>query len=103
MLTLSLSLSQVFLNDLVIIDVSTYSSTCVRTVESCLPTPVANCSLSVVGNMCYVFGGTDSRGNCYSDVRAIDIGSYLDASDIVVSEGARSDYSFKIIIIGDAG
>jgi len=94
--------NDVFLNDLIIIDVSTYSSTCVRVIESCLPTPVANCSLSVIGNACYVFGGTDSRGNCYSDVRAIDIGSYLDASDIVVSEGARSDYSFKIIIIGDA-
>eukprot|EP01041_Mallomonas_annulata_P000981 gene982-1919_t len=93
---------EVYMNDLVIVDVSTLSTTSVRVVESCLPTPVANCSLSVVGNTCFVFGGTDTKGTCYNDVRSLDIGSYLDSSDITVSEGARSDYSFKILVIGDA-
>ena len=52
--------------------------------------------------MCFVFGGTDAKGPCYNDMRSLDIGPYLDSTDITVSEGARSDYSFKILIIGDA-
>lgn len=68
-----------------------------------LPTPVANCSLSAVGNKCFVFGGTDVKGACYNDIRSLDVGYYLSSDDITVGEGASSDYSFKILIIGDAG
>eukprot|EP01035_Chromulina_nebulosa_P023739 gene23739-30786_t len=61
-----------------------------------------NCTLSAIGNKCFVFGGTDAKGACYNDIRLLDIGYYLSSTDITVSEGASSDYNFKIIIIGDA-
>lgn len=50
----------------------------------------------------YVFGGTDINGACFNDIRFIDLTEYLDEKDITVGEGAASDYSFKILIIGDA-
>jgi len=81
---------------------STFSSTAVRTGASNVPTPIANCSFVTAGNICFVFGGTDSRGSCYNDMRYLDLGPYLDPTDISVSEGSRSDYSFKILVIGDA-
>lgn len=84
-------------------DVQSYISTTIRAVESHLPTGVANASLSAVGNKCFVFGGTDVKGVCYTDIRAVDIGGYLSADDITVGAGASSDYAFKILIIGDAG
>jgi hypothetical protein len=34
--------------------------------------------------------------------RSLDVGPYLDENDISVGEGAASDYSFKILIIGDS-
>ena len=74
----------------------------VNAVESQLPVPVSNSSLSVVGNKCFVFGGTDVKGNCYNDIRSLDVSNYLTKNDISVSEGAASDYTFKILIIGDA-
>jgi hypothetical protein len=74
----------------------------VNAVESQLPMPVANCSLSVVGNKCFVFGGTDVKGVCYNDIRSLDVSFYLTNNDISVGEGAASDYTFKILIIGDA-
>eukprot|EP00607_Mallomonas_marina_P011061 CAMPEP_0182423810 /NCGR_PEP_ID=MMETSP1167-20130531/9879_1 /TAXON_ID=2988 /ORGANISM="Mallomonas Sp, Strain CCMP3275" /LENGTH=515 /DNA_ID=CAMNT_0024603093 /DNA_START=62 /DNA_END=1606 /DNA_ORIENTATION=+ len=94
--------NEVYLNDIILIDISSFSCSSIRTVESTLPTPISNLSLSLIGNAVYVFGGTDVRGNCYNEIRTLDIGGYLDSSDILVSEGARSDYSFKILIIGDA-
>jgi hypothetical protein len=93
----------VFLNDLIIIDVETYSFTTVNVCEVPMPTPIGNSSLTTVGNTCYVFGGTDSKGACFNDIRFLDISQYLDSHDITVGEGASSDYSFKILIIGDAG
>lgn len=93
---------QVFMNDLVIVDIETYSFTTVNVVETAIPTPIGNCSLTAVGNSCFVFGGTDAKGMCYNDIRSLDVSAYLDSRDITVSEGASSDYSFKILIIGDA-
>jgi N-acetylneuraminic acid mutarotase len=61
----------VFLNDLVLIDVGSFSTTVVNAHESYLPTPVANGSLSVVGNKLFVFGGTDAKGNCFNDIRYV--------------------------------
>jgi hypothetical protein len=87
----------------VLIDMEHYVATTVNAVESLLPTPVANCSLTAVGNKCFVFGGTDVKGACYNDIRSLDVGYYLSSTDITVGEGASSEYSFKILIIGDAG
>jgi hypothetical protein len=56
-----------------------------------------------VGNRCFVFGGMDGEGECYNDIRSLDVGDYLDSHDITVGEGSASDYSFKILIIGDSG
>jgi small GTP-binding protein len=42
-------------------------------------------------------------GCAYNDLRSVDIQPYLAVKDISVSQGAASDYSFKILIIGDAG
>jgi len=94
--------NEIFLNDLVLIDMETFSVTTINAVEALLPTPVANTSLNFIGNKCIVFGGTDNKGNAYNDIRQLDIGYYLDSKDISVGEGASSDYSFKILIIGDA-
>lgn len=91
------------MNDLILLDVQSYVGTTVRVVESHLPTAVANATISAVGNKCFVFGGTDVKGNCYTDIRTVDIGGYLSADDITVGAGASSDYAFKILIIGDAG
>ena len=94
---------QVFLNDIVLLDLEHYVATTVNAVESQMPTPVSNCSITAVGNKCFVFGGTDLKGACYNDIRALDVGYYLSSTDITVGEGASSEYSFKILIIGDAG
>ena len=93
----------VFLNDIVIIDLETHSFTTVNVCEVPMPTPIGNSSLTTVGNTVYVFGGTDAKGACFNDIRFLDITQYLDSHDITVGEGASSDYSFKILIIGDAG
>jgi hypothetical protein len=77
--------------------------TTVNAVENQLPTPVSNSSMTAVGNKCFVFGGTDIKGACYNDIRALGVGYYLSSTDITVGEGAASEYSFKILIIGDAG
>jgi hypothetical protein len=90
------------LNDLILLDLETFTATTVNAIETQLPTPVANCSLTSVGNKCFVFGGTDNKGACYNDIRSLDVGYYLSTDDITVGEGASSDYSFKILIIGDA-
>lgn len=95
--------NEVFLNDVILVDVSTYCTTRVNAVESCLPTPIGNCSMSSIGNKLFVFGGTDSKGACYNDIRSLEVGYYLSSSDVSVGEGASSDYSFKLLIIGDAG
>lgn len=75
----------------------------VNAVENQLPTPVSGTTMTAVGNKCFVFGGTDLKGACYNDIRALDVGYYLSSTDITVGEGAASEYSFKILIIGDAG
>lgn len=93
---------QTFLNDIVLIDLEHFVGTTVNTVENQLPTPVAHCSITSIGNKCFVFGGTDAKGTCYNDIRSLDIGLYLSSTDITVGEGASSEYSFKILIIGDA-
>ena len=93
---------QLLLNDLCLIDTETLTVTYVNAVESLRPTPIANASLTVIGNKCFVFGGTDVKGACYNDVRSLDVSDYLNSNDISVGEGAASDYSFKIIVIGDA-
>lgn len=85
-----------------ILDTETYTITVVRAVESALPTPISNGSLSTMGNVLHLFGGTASNMECYNDIRSLDVGPYLDSSDITVGEGSTSDYSFKILIIGDA-
>jgi len=94
--------NKLYLNDLILIDVSSFTATTVNAVESQLPTPIGNCSLTAVGNKLFVFGGTDEKGACFNDIRSLDIGYYLKPNDITVGEGASSDYSFKILIIGDA-
>lgn len=72
-------------------------------IENTVPSPITNSSLSTVGNICYVYGGTDMNGACFNDIRFIDVSEYLNANDITVNEGSASDYNFKILIIGDAG
>lgn len=94
---------QVFLNDMVILNLSSYTCTVVNTVTANMPTPVSNSTLSAVGNKCFVFGGIDCGGSCYGGLRKLDIGDYLSSNDVLVAEGLASDYSFKILIIGDAG
>ena len=94
---------QIYCNDLVLIDMEHCVGTTVNAVESLLPTPVSNSSIKAVGNTCFVFGGTDLKGSCYNDLRTLDVGYYMSSDDITVSEGAASEYSFKILIIGDAG
>ena len=91
-----------YCNDFVIIDLETFSSTVVNAVEAHLPKAVSGCSLNNIGNKCYVFGGTDNKGECYNDIRFLDITYYLDKNDITVGEGASSDYCFKVLIIGDS-
>ena len=90
------------MNDLILIDIRSFTATTVNAVESHLPTPVANASITAIGNKFFVFGGTDVKGACFNDLRILDVGPYLDANDISVGEGAASDYSFKILIIGDS-
>ena len=92
----------IFLNDMIIIDTKTWQTTVVNAVQNKLPMPIAYHSMRASGNKCLVFGGQDVKGNCYNDIRLLDISEYLDANDITVGAGASSDYSFKIIIIGDA-
>jgi hypothetical protein len=87
---------------LILIDVTTFKTTVVNAVASLLPTPIANATMNCVGNSCVVFGGTDVFGNCFNDIRYVEVGYYLSKDDITVSEGASSDYCFKVIIIGDA-
>ena len=94
--------NEVFLNDLILIDTESFNTTVVNAVEAHLPTAIGNCSLTAIGNKCFVFGGTDVKGVCYNDLRLLDIGYYLSSNDVTVGEGASSDYNFKIIIIGDA-
>jgi Ras-related protein Rab-1A len=94
--------NEVYLNDIILLDVESFNTTLINAVETHLPTPVSNASLTAVGNKLLVFGGTDTRGACYNDIRLLDVGYYLNANDITVNEGASSDYNFKIIIIGDA-
>lgn len=92
----------VYLNDTIIIDITSFSTTVVNAVQSHLPTPVTGSTMTAVGNRCFVFGGTDARGSCYNDIRMLDVGDYLDPDDVTVRAGASSEYCFKIIIIGDA-
>ena len=94
--------NEVFLNDFVIVDLESYSTTVVNAVEAHLPVPVGNATLTSIGNKSFVFGGVDAKGCGYNDIRLLDISYYLDKNDITVREGAMSDYSFKILIIGDA-
>lgn len=91
-----------FLQDLLLLDTESYTCVQVRAVETHLPTPVSNASLNIIGNKCFVFGGTDVKTHVYNDLRALDVGSYLSSDDITVNQGAASDYAFKILIIGDA-
>jgi hypothetical protein len=93
---------QIFLNDLVLLDVSTFTFTVVDTLPSSVPIPISGSSLTVIGNKCFVFGGVDNHGNCVEGLRELNISPYLDSTDIIVAEGLASDYSFKILIIGDA-
>jgi len=90
-------------NDLFLINVDTFTSILVNAVTTQLPTPISSASLSCIGNKLYCFGGTDVSRGVYNDLRSIDIQEYLAAKDITVSQGAASDYSFKVLIIGDAG
>lgn len=90
-------------NDLFLVNVDTFSAVLVNAVHTQLPTPIANASLDCIGNKLFCFGGTDVSGGVYNDLRSIDIQEYLAAKDITVSQGAASDYSFKVLIIGDAG
>lgn len=85
-----------------ILSLETYSISTVNAIENAMPTPIGNASLNVVGNSVFVFGGTDAKGWCYNDVRSLDVSEYLDSTDITVAQGSTSDYSFKILIIGDA-
>jgi small GTP-binding protein len=91
-----------FLNDLHIIDLGTFVGLRVNVFGAQLPTPISNATMSVINNKVFVFGGTDAKGLTYSDLRAIDLADYMDPEDITVGEGATSDYSFKMLIIGDA-
>jgi hypothetical protein len=72
-------------------------------ITTTLPTPISYTAMSVIGNKVFVYGGSDSKGTVYNDLRSVDVGVYLSEDDITVNEGAISDYSFKIIIIGDTG
>lgn len=90
------------MNDIVLIDLSTFICTTVNVITSQLPTPISNATLSAIGNKVYVFGGTDYQGHCYDGIRELNIAEYLDSADITVAQGLSSDYSFKILIIGDA-
>lgn len=93
---------EIYLNDLILIDTSSYICTQIDVVSSTIPSPITNSTLTAVGNKCYVFGGIDMDGSCYEGLREIDIGYHLNSSDISVAEGLASDYSFKILVIGNA-
>eukprot|EP00604_Paraphysomonas_vestita_P001126 CAMPEP_0174819520 /NCGR_PEP_ID=MMETSP1107-20130205/2813_1 /TAXON_ID=36770 /ORGANISM="Paraphysomonas vestita, Strain GFlagA" /LENGTH=351 /DNA_ID=CAMNT_0016033189 /DNA_START=675 /DNA_END=1730 /DNA_ORIENTATION=- len=93
---------ELYLNDILIIDIESYTVTTVNVIENTVPSPITNASLTTVGNVCYVYGGTDVNGACFNDIRFIDVSEYLNANDITVNEGSASDYNFKILIIGDA-
>ena len=81
----------VYLSDLVLIDLETMVGTTVNAVESHLPTPICNSTLSVIGHKCIVFGGSDIKGTCYNDIRSLEVGYYLSKDDITVGEGASSE------------
>lgn len=49
-LSVFLMIAQEFLNDLVLIDVQDMTGTTVNAVDTQLPVPIANCTLSAVGN-----------------------------------------------------
>ena len=71
-----------FLNDVILLDTTTFTSTLVNAVESCLPTPIGNCSLTAVGQKLFVFGGTDVKGACYNDIRSLEVGYYLSSRSV---------------------
>ena len=75
-----------YLNDVILIDVNTLTSTTVNAVESCLPTPISNCSLCAVGQRLFVFGGTDLKGDCYNDIRSLEVGEYLSSRSVMICE-----------------
>ena len=103
-----------FKNDTYVLDISPLqkgakhiSGTWVNAVQSQLPTAVTGATLSAVGNRCFLFGGVDSHGKCYNDIRKLDVSPYLDTDDSLVDfqflNGTSADYTFKILIIGDSG
>lgn len=61
--------NDIYLNDIILLDTESYTTTVINAVDTHLPTPIANCSLNTVGNKCLVFGGIDMKGNCYNDIR----------------------------------
>ena len=94
--------SDCFYNDVHLIDVRTFRSVRVDCVQSMLPSAVDNSSLQAVGKSLYCFAGTDTQGSCYNDIRILDIESYLGNVDINVIEGSASEYSFKVLLIGES-
>jgi hypothetical protein len=92
-----------YLNDLLLCDIETMTYLEVDFITTTLPTPISYTAMNVIGNKVFVFGGSDSKGTVYNDLRSVDVGVYMSEDDITVNEGAISDYSFKIIIIGDTG
>ena len=89
-------------NDMYMLDLTTMTSTRVRALDSQLPSPVANASMCAVGKRVFVFGGTDPKGYCFNDIRILDVGDYMNATDTTVGAGAESEFRFKILIIGDS-
>lgn len=94
--------SDVYYNDVHLIDVKTFRSVCVDCVQSMLPSAVDNSALQPVGKSIYCFAGTDAQGSCYNDIRTLDVESYLGNVDINVIEGSASEYSFKVLLIGES-
>lgn len=92
-----------YLNDLLLCDIETMTYLEVDFITTTLPTPISYTAMNVIGNKVFVYGGSDQKGTVYNDLRSVDIGVYMSEDDITVNEGAISDYSFKIIIIGDTG
>ena len=90
-------------NDLYLIDIETFEVMLVECVENKKPTAVSDAIMFLTGgSKISVFGGIDAKGICYDDIRIIDLGTHIGKVSSTVLEAATTDYSFKVLIIGDS-
>ena len=90
-----------YFGDVHLLDVDTMVCSFVPTGGQ-VPDPLSAHTTTLVGQRCFLFGGTDASGMCYSNMSIVDFGAKMEAEDIAVADGEASEYSFKIVVIGDA-